>query len=35
MSMCGGLEFLFFVLNLVFIFIPLNFMIALVRSLNT
>ncbi len=34
MSQCGGLEFLLFVLNSVFILIPLNFMIALVRNLS-
>jgi hypothetical protein len=31
---CGGLEFLFFVLNSVFILRPLNFMIAMVRKLS-
>ena len=30
----GGLEFLLFVLNLVFILGPLNFMIAMVRNLR-
>ncbi len=30
----GGLEFLLFVLNLVFILRPLNFMIAMVRNLR-
>jgi hypothetical protein len=32
---CGGLDFLFFVLNSVFILRPLNFMIAMVRNLRT
>ena len=32
-SKCGGLEFLFFILNSVFILRPLNFMIAMVKNL--
>ena len=31
---CGGFDFLFFVLNSVFILRPLNFMIAMVRKLS-